>query len=365
MRLLSRVFLFLLLVGMVMVMPLHAQSVGTVGGDLSDGSLYVPPFADPMAFGDISVSGSWLLNSLSSISPSMSGISVNVGDVNGAGLVTMGGTSTLWTDNSIHVGTGGYSGTLTMGDDTVTAIGNSGNFWAGEGTGSNSVVNLSGNAKLGCTWNEMRFGFNNGLGGGTATVTMTDNSGLGNVTGLGSNDCWYINFGEGAGSVGNLDMYGTSHIVTPYDLQFGVSGGVSTANMYDTSTISASHLGIGQNGGNGTLNMNAGTTANVSGQITVGQINGGVGTFTADGAAVNAGSFLVGDAWFGDSGVGTANFRWHHGHHPWRHDSRQQRRRQRHRQRGRFHGVRRPLSSQRHRHRRLAGALWATAAPAP
>ncbi len=177
-----------------------------------------------------------------------------LGDFSGAqGTINVTGSGSQFETRNLYVGDAG-TGTLNMSGGTVTV---EFPMSVGVQTGSSGTVTNDGGT--------LTVGLSLLVGeAGTGTATIRNGGSLG-VTGV-------TRIGQNSSSTGQLTITGSGSTWT-------ASGNVSTG--YE---------------GTGTLNIQDGATANLSGELLVGDKAGSIGTATVDAATMTASAILVGSA---------------------------------------------------------------------
>ena len=342
MRLLFRASLFLLLIGFVMAMPLHAVTFTNWTGSGSAGlwtaagnwDNSVPSTPDWVANVNVSGANGWpVIGGTVTLLTSGSVGGLQIGCyASGAGSVTINSTGFLQTDLlavATNVGGIGQSvldlaGGTVSHDHSVTGTG-AADLYVGY-NGGNGKLLMTGSSyllinynafKIGCFGNSsyvtngvvemhdnatvdssnaaspgqaLEVGYcgvetlgNGGGGSATGAISLTDNA-----TWNQTSDAW---FGADAGGTGVLTVGGSSsHFNMSGTLYVGMWGGVGTVNVNGTGTISDSGaVNFGYQGGVGTMNVSAmGTYSSTSTadmsfgyQSSVGTLNvSGTGTFS-------------------------------------------------------------------------------------
>jgi hypothetical protein len=213
----------------------------------------------------------------------------------------LGGTATFnLADTSATGGTlteyGEGTGSLSVGRLYLGA-------WDGAGTSAVANVNTTGALTIADTLQV-------GSGGGNATLNID--------AGTVSTGNW-TEFGNGGGSIGNLNMSGGvltkggegntaigtnggtgignqsgGIISVNNEFYVGQNGGTGTFNLSGDGVInSAGHTIIGRDGGNGTFTQTGGTMAPVGGELWVGQAGGSVGVYNLSAGEVNVNNWVA------------------------------------------------------------------------
>ena len=226
---------------------------------------------------------------------------VRVGDtVGGVGTLNVSGGilgQGAATTGSIFIGSNGGSGTFNMTSGVVNTCGD---FVVGRSGGATGVANISGGLfTVGTLAGGLTVG--NCLGGGFGNMFV---SGGAVVTSKGN--LWV---GEGAGSIGRLDITGATVNSTGFT-KIGADGGTGTANIAGDLN-SALYLTVGQDGSLGTVNQTSGTVTYTQ-WAAIGVGAGPAGSkWDISGGAITSGSgFEVGadrDGTMNISGTATVN----------------------------------------------------------
>jgi autotransporter-associated beta strand protein/T5SS/PEP-CTERM-associated repeat protein len=232
--------------------------------------------------------GTGIMTFLNSTYTGSNGRDTWVGDGAGSvGTLSISGTST-WGINgdAMVVGRGGGTGTLNVSDTAqVTVAGN--NYYAGDGLGSTSNINVTGSGKITVTTGEMWVGQNNSHG----FLNISDN---GNVT-ISNN--WFSIARQGSGSSqGTVVISGNGVLQKNGGGNFVIGdGNAGSLTIKDNATLGVNgEIWVGQAGsGNGTLNIQGGTV-NVNNWVALGR--DGVANVTMSGGAINKtgnGNFIL------------------------------------------------------------------------
>ncbi|MCP5532433.1 MAG: PEP-CTERM sorting domain-containing protein [Akkermansiaceae bacterium] len=237
-------------------------------------------------------SGDWDVEA--SLSPVNSGARIALLKT-GAGELTLSGGGSLRGGATINGGTG-FSAVFKEGTTRITGgtyANNASELVVGgsDATGANTHLIMDGGSLTGISWLSVGRG-NNGAGG-TSNVTLNNNASITSTN-------MSLGFNPGTGApVGTVTLNGTSSITTNGINNIGESSGSNmTMTLNNSSSFSSSNqlVEVGQNNGQGTVNVNGSSTMSVglmrigrganSGSTAKGFVNVGGGTLNVEGDLV-------------------------------------------------------------------------------
>ncbi|MES2439586.1 MAG: autotransporter-associated beta strand repeat-containing protein [Verrucomicrobiota bacterium] len=204
------------------------------------------------------------------------------------------GSDTFRIGDNTLAQTGAYKGTLNVDNATLNIPG--GRLYVAQTAGSVGEVNVTNNGSINVNNNWIVIGR-----GGQGKLTLSS----GTITKAGANN---VAFGDNTGT-GVADHTGGTLAINGGELYIGNgANGTGTYNLSGAGAITvANFVGVGRQGGNGTLNITGGTIAKSGANNFVTGAAGGIGlTNHSNGAiTVTGGEFIVGNA---ANSVGTYKF---------------------------------------------------------